>query len=82
LPRNWLIAIVLIMAALYIPPLHSYYNQRKQTTAAKVTLQELGKQNRSLKARSRALKRTSTIEMEARKLGMVKADERPFVILR
>lgn len=82
LPRNWLIAIVLIMAFLYIPPLHSYWEQRKETTAAKVTLQELGKQNRELKARSKALKRNSTIEMEARKLGMVKADERPFVILR
>lgn len=70
------------MAFLYIPPLHSYWQQRKETTAAKVTLQQLGKQNRELRARSKALKRTSTIEMEARKLGMVKADERPFVILR
>jgi len=70
------------MAFLYIPPLHSYWQQRKETTAAKVTLQELGKENRALKARSKALRRNSTIEMEARKLGMVKADERPFVILR
>jgi cell division protein FtsB len=77
-----LIAIVLIMALLYVPPLHSYWKQRKETTAAKVTLQNLGKENRALKARSRSLKRNSTIEMEARKLGMVKPDERPFVILR
>jgi cell division protein FtsB len=82
LPRNWLLAIVLIMAVLYVPPLHSYWEQRKETTAAKVTLQQLGKQNRELKARARSLKRTSTIEMEARKLGMVKADERPYVVLR
>jgi cell division protein FtsB len=82
LPGNWLVAIVLIMAVLYVPPLHSYWKQRKETSAAKATLQEVGKEHRALKARARSLKRNSTIEMEARKLGMVKADERPFVILR
>ncbi|MGH2905462.1 MAG: FtsB family cell division protein [Solirubrobacterales bacterium] len=82
LPGNWLVAIVLIMAVLYLPPLHSYWNQRKETTAAKAQLQQLGKENRGLKARARSLKRNSTIEREARKLGMVKADERPYVILR
>jgi cell division protein FtsB len=82
LPGNWLVAIVLIMAVLYVPPLHSYWKQRQQTAAAKATLQNLDKQNRELKARARSLRRNSTIELEARKLGMVKADERPFVVLR
>jgi cell division protein FtsB len=82
LPGNWLVLIVLVMAVLYVPPLHSYVKQRQDTTAAKAELQNLSKENRSLKARARALKRNSTIELEARKLGMVKEDERPYVILR
>lgn len=82
LPGNWLLVILLVMGMMYAMPLHGYYKQRKETSAAKVTLQDLGKENRALKARARALKRESTIELEARKLGMVKPDERPFVITR
>lgn len=82
LPGNWLIVIVLLMAVLYVPPLHSYYKQRKETTAQKAQLQQLGKENRALRARAKALRRDSTIELEARKLGMVKDGERPYVVLR
>lgn len=82
LPGNWLIVVLLVMGALYIPPLHGYYEQRKATTAAKANLQELGRENRALRSRAKSLKKQSTIELEARKLGMVSADERPFVITR
>ncbi|MBJ7457763.1 MAG: septum formation initiator family protein [Thermoleophilaceae bacterium] len=82
LPGNWLIVILLVMGALYVPPLKGYYEQRKATSAAKSTLQQVGKENRALKARARSLKKESTIELEARKLGMVNPEERPFVILR
>ncbi|MBI5309941.1 MAG: septum formation initiator family protein [Actinobacteria bacterium] len=82
LPGNWLVVIVLLMAVLYVPPLHSYYKQRKETTAQKAQLQELGKENRALRSRAKALRRDSTIELEARKLGMVKAGERPYVVLK
>ncbi|HEV7917967.1 MAG TPA: septum formation initiator family protein [Solirubrobacterales bacterium] len=75
-------AIVLLMAVLYVPPVHSYVKQRQETTAQKAQLQDLGKQNRALRKRAKALRRASTIELEARRLGMVRADERPFVIIR
>lgn len=81
LPGSWLLLIIVVMAALYVPPLHGYYTQRKETTAAKAQLQHLGKQNRALKKRAKALRRDSTIELEARKLGMVKPDERPVVVM-
>lgn len=70
------------MALLYVPPLHSYYVQRKETSAEKAQLQQLGKENRALKARAKSLRRNSTIELEARKLGMVREGERPYVVLR
>lgn len=80
LPGNWLVVILLVMAVLYVPPLKGYYEQRKATSAAKAHLQQMGKENRALKARARSLKKESTIELEARKLGMVSPDERPFVV--
>jgi hypothetical protein len=82
LPGNWMVVIVLAMALLYIPPVNSYIQQRKATTEQKAQLQELGRENRELKQRARALRRNSTIELEARGLGMVRPDERPYVILR
>jgi hypothetical protein len=82
LPGNWLIVILLVMGALYVPPVKGYYEQRKATSAAKSHLQQMGKENRELRARAKSLKKESTIALEARKLGMVSPDERPFVILR
>lgn len=82
LPGNWLLVILIVMAALYVPPLKNYYEQRKATTEARATLQQLGKENRVLKARARALRRESTIATKARELGMVSPDEKPYVILR
>ena len=82
LPGNWLVVILLVMGALYVPPLKGYYEQRKATSAAKSHLQQMGKENRALRARANSLKKESTIALEARKLGMVSPGERPFVILR
>jgi cell division protein FtsB len=82
LPGNWLIVILVVMGALYVPPLKGYYEQRKATSAAKSHLQQMGKENRALRARAKSLKKESTIALEARKLGMVSPGERPFVILR
>lgn len=81
-PGNWLIVFVLVLGFFYIPPLKGFYEQRKATSAAKVSLQRLGAENRALKSRARALKRESTIATEARKLGMVAPNEKPFVVLR
>lgn len=82
LPGNWLLVILVVMAALYVAPLKDLYEQRKATSEARQTLQQLGRENRELRARARALKRESTIATEARKLGMVSPGEKPFVIQR
>jgi len=80
LPGAWLLAILVVMALLYVPPLHSYVEQRRATTAARAQLRQLGIEHKALEKRARALKRSSTIELEARKLGMVKPGERPYVV--
>jgi cell division protein FtsB len=82
LPGNWLLVILVVMAALYVPPMRSYYQQRKATSEARATLQQLAGENRALRAKARALKKESTIATKARELGMVSPDEKPFVILR
>jgi hypothetical protein len=82
LPGSWLTVILLVMAVLYVPPLKGLYEQRKATAGARATLQQLGKENRVLKARARELRRESSIATEARKFGMVSPDEKPFVVVR
>lgn len=82
LPGNWLIVILVVMAIFYVPPLKGFYEQRKAASEAKATLQELGKENRALRARAKSLQRESTIATEARKRGMISPDERPFVVVR
>jgi hypothetical protein len=82
LPSVWLTAIIILMTAFYYPPLKGLYEQRKATSAAKATLQDLGRKNRELKRESAALKRQVTIATEARKLGMISPDEKPFVVKR
>lgn len=77
-----MVVILVVMAVLYVPPLKGYYEQRKATGAAKAHLQQLGKQNRALRAQAKALKQGSAIELEARRRGMVAQGERPFVVTR
>lgn len=82
LPGNWLVVIALAMAVLYVAPLKGFYEQRKSTSEARATLQQLGKENRELRSRARALKKQSSIATEARKQGMLSPDEKPFVVIR
>ena len=82
LPGNWLVVILLVMGVLYVQPLQGTTSSARRRAQRRRHLQELGKENRALKTRARLAEEESTIELEARKLGMVNPDERPFVILR
>lgn len=77
---RWVLAVVVLMLALYIAPLQNYLRQSSDTSAKQAELQQLEDENARLKARAKALTQNSVIELEARRLGMVKADERPFVV--
>lgn len=77
---RWALAVVAVMLLLYIGPLQNYLRQKSEADAKKTELHQLTSENARLKARAKALTRDSVIELEARRLGMVRADERSFVV--
>ena len=65
---------------LYIGPAHSWYVTWRDARAKHAAVEKLRAANAQLRARRDALLRTSTLEREARRLGMVRPGERPYVI--
>lgn len=80
--NRWTLAVVALILLFYIAPVQNYMRQRSDTSAKKEELRQLGIENRQLRQRAKSLTRDSVIELEARKLGMVRVNERPFVIVQ
>lgn len=78
--RYGLMVALTAVAMLYIGPTKTYLQQRDVATEQRAEMQRLSQEHWELKRRAKALRRDATIEMEARKLGMVKPNERPFVV--
>ena len=79
---RWAVWVIALMLLFYIAPVKNYLRQRSETAGEKIKLQQLLQQNHMLRDRAGALSRDSVIELEARRMGMVRANERPFVVLR
>lgn len=69
------------MAGLYLQHTVEYFTTRSTADAQQAIVHQLARQNASLRAERSALQQPATIERYARALGMVKAGERPYVIL-
>jgi cell division protein FtsB len=78
--RMALLAVLGVIVLLYISPAKNWIQQSRAAGAQSAELRDLQHQNRSLKRRVGALRRPSVLDREARRLGMVGAHERPFVI--
>jgi cell division protein FtsB len=80
LSRYGLLAVLACMLLLYVNPLRSYVStwQESHRRAADVTALE--RESQQLRAKQRALKSPGVVESEARRLGLVKPGERPFVV--
>jgi cell division protein FtsB len=59
----------------------SMYSAQQQASAESATLRSLKLQNRQLRDRKQALSQNATVERDARHLGMVRAGERPYVVI-
>jgi cell division protein FtsB len=71
--------LVMILFA-YASPARQWIKQSGTAGHQKQELSELRKDNRELKQRLRALRDPGALEREARRLGMVRAGERSYVI--
>ena len=78
--RFGLLATLGIILLLYIPPAKRWVEQSGTAGHQKAELQDLQREHAELKERLRALRDPDALEREARRLGMVKAGERAYVI--
>lgn len=80
LGRVTLLVVLAGVLALYVRPAISYVQTWRESQAKHAELQRLADENRRLLARRRALLEPRSLEREARALGMVRQDERAFVV--
>jgi cell division protein FtsB len=78
--RIALLATLVIILGLYISPARHWLQQSRTAGEQKRELESLTVQNVALKKRVRALKNPAALEREARRLGMVRQGERPYVV--
>src|SRR5215208_4892432 len=78
--RVALLALLAVVLLLYIAPLRHWLAQSHAAELQQSEVQGLERERNRLYARARNLERPWTIEREARRLGMVRRGERPFVI--
>ncbi len=79
--RTALLVVLVVVAGLYVQHAVEYFTTRSNADAQKAIVTQLAHQNASLRTQEAALQQPATIERYARALGMVKAGERPYVIL-
>jgi cell division protein FtsB len=80
LGRVALLCTLLMIVFAYASPARQWIKQSGTASHQKQELVELSKENRSLRQRLRALRDPGALEREARRLGMVRAGERSYVI--
>jgi cell division protein FtsB len=80
LGRVALLGTLLVILFSYASPARQWIKQSGTAGRQTQELSELNRENRGLKQRLRALRDPGALEREARRLGMVRAGERSYVI--
>jgi cell division protein FtsB len=80
LGRVALLATLVAILLLYLSPAKHWIQQSRTAGHQQDELADLGRENRELKSRLRALRDPGALEREARRLGMVRTGERAYVI--
>ena len=75
-----LIAVFALVVYLYVGPARTWWSTYAEAKRKRADVAELRDRHDELVARKRALKRAGALETEARKLGMVKAGEKLYVV--
>jgi cell division protein FtsB len=78
--RVALLVVLIGVVALYVKPTMTWIGTWKESKAKQAQVQALEKRNRELKVRRTELSSPGTVEREARRLGMVRPGERPYVV--
>ena len=78
--RIALLLVLVFVAFLYVGPAKTYVATLKESSQRTADVQRLAAENRRLTARRAALRKPSVLEAEARRLGMVRPGERPYIL--
>lgn len=78
--RALIIGVCVLIAALYVKPLVKIISARGEASERRAEVVRLQSINDRLTNRVKALKSPAALELEARRLGMVKPGERAYVI--
>jgi cell division protein FtsB len=78
---RWALLCVLgLVLYLYIGPLRTWVSTWQEAKQKRAEVATLRSQNDRLRAHEQSLQRSSALEREARRLGMVKAGERAYIV--
>jgi len=75
-----LICVFAFVIYLYVGPARTWVGTYAEAKRKREDVAHLRAQNERLRARKAALQRSGAVEMEARRLGMVRAGEKLFVV--
>jgi cell division protein FtsB len=78
--RIGLLIVLTIVIGLYVQHTLSYFSTRAQASSQAAIVNQLVRQNAALAKQRQSLSQPETIVRDARALGMVRPDERPYVI--
>ena len=78
--RVGLLIVLAVVVGLYVEHTLSYFSTRAQANQQQAIVSRLAHENARLTRREHSLNSPATIVSEARALGMVRPDERPYVI--
>jgi cell division protein FtsB len=78
--RVALLLVFLGVLGLYVKPTMTWIGTYRESKAQQAQVQQLTERNRQLKLRRAQLQSPGTVEREARRLGMVRPGERPYVV--
>ncbi|HYZ80938.1 MAG TPA: septum formation initiator family protein [Solirubrobacteraceae bacterium] len=75
-----LLIVLAVVVGLYVEHTLSYFSTRAQANQQQAIVNRLARENARLTRREHSLNSQATIVSEARALGMVRPDERPYVV--
>jgi cell division protein FtsB len=75
-----LICVFAFVLYLYVGPARTWFSTYAEAKRKRADVAHLRTENERLRARRAALRRSDAIELEARRLGMVRAGEKLYVV--
>ncbi len=80
LGRFALLFVGVLLVALYVNPLRTYIATRQEASTKRAEVAKLQQEHSALVRRQAQLRRPSSVETEARRLGMVRPTERAYSV--